>query len=212
MPRPIPTPVLHFTHAAHIANVAEHGLLSDTVAQERGLLTNEIGNRGIKERRRRRAVPIAPGGVVADYVPFYFAPRSPMLYSIYRGNVPEYAEGTGALVYLVSTIERLIEVGCAVVTTDRNAVLRYAEFRQGLDGLDGLIDWPLMRARMWNDTIEEPDRMERRMAECLVHEVVPWEAFMEVHVRNVDRRAEVEAALGLGIAPGRVRVTPDWYF
>src|SRR5439155_1431561 len=83
---------------------------------------------------------------------------SPMLYSIYRGNVPEYAEGTGPLVYLVSTIERLIEVGCTVVTTDRNAVLGYAEFRQGLDGLDGSIDWPLMRATMWNDIIDEPDR------------------------------------------------------
>lgn len=212
MRRPVPTPVLHFTHVAHLADVAEHGLLSDTVAGRRGLLTNEVGNRGIKERRRQRVVPIPPGGVVADYVPFYFAPRSPMMYSIYRGNVPEYAEGTEPLVYLVSTIERLIEVGCTVVTTDRNAVLGYAEFRKGLDDLDGLIDWPLMRATMWNDTIDEPDRMERRMAECLVHEVVPWEAFLQVHVRNVDRRAEVEAALGQGIAPGPVHVTPDWYF
>lgn len=195
-----------------MADVAEHGLLSDTVAQERGLLTNEVGNRGIKERRRRREVPITPGGVVADYVPFYFAPRSPMMYSIYRGNVPEYAEGTGPLVYLLTTIERLIEVGCAVVTTDRNAVLGYAEFRQGLDDLDRLIDWPLMRATMWNDTIDEPDRMERRMAECLVHEVVPWEAFTEIHVPNAERRAEVVAALGKGIAPRRVHVTPDWYF
>lgn len=204
--------MLHFTHVAHLADVVVHGLLSDTVAQARGLLTNEIGNREIKERRRRRPVPVDPGGVVADYVPFYFAPRSPMMYSIYRGNVPEYAEGTGPLVYLVSTVERLIEVGCAVVTTDRNAVLGYTEFREGLDGLDAAVDWPLMGATMWNDTIDEPDRMERRMAECLVHEVVPWEAFTEIHVRSPDRRGEVQAVLGRGVAPGPVHVTPDWYF
>lgn len=212
MPRPVPTPVLHFTHVAHLAAVATHGLLADTVAQERGLLTNEVGNREIKERRRRRPVPISPGGVVADYVPFYFAPRSPMMYSIYRGNVAEYSEGTEPLVYLVSTVERLIEVGCAIVTTDRNAVLGYTEFRHGLDDLEVLVDWPLMRATMWNDTVQEPDRMERRMAECLAHEAVPWEAFTEIHVRNPDRRAEVEAALAPGIAPGPVHVTPDWYF
>ena len=69
-----------------------------------------------------------------------------------------------------------------------------------------------MRAMMWNDTVEEPDRMERRMAECLVHEVVPWEAFTEIHVRTAERRTQVEELLRLGVTPGPVRVTPDWYF
>ena len=128
--------MLHFTHVDHLVAVAQHGLLSDTVARACGLLTNEVGNREIKERRRRRVVPIAPGGVVADYVPFYFAPRSPMMYSIHRGNVPEYPDGIEPLVYLVTTIERLFVLGCAVLTTDRNAVLGYAEFHRGLDSLD----------------------------------------------------------------------------
>ena len=212
MPRPVPTPVLHFTHVAHLRAVAEHGLVADAVAQSRGLLTNEVGNRGIKERRRTRVVPVPPGGVVADYVPFYFAPRSPMMYSIYRGNVPEYVDGISPLVYLVTTVERLLELGCTVVTTDRNAVLGYADFHRSLDALDVSIDWPLMVATMWNDTIDEPDRMERRMAECLVHEVVPWEAFTEVHVRTAERKSEVKELLGPGVTANQVRVTPDWYF
>ena len=46
-------------------------------------------------------VPIGPGGAVSDYVLFYFAPRSPMMYAIHRGNVPTYGElGTG-IDYLV---------------------------------------------------------------------------------------------------------------
>jgi hypothetical protein len=212
MPRPVPTRVVHFTHLGHLPGVVSHGLLPDTVAQERGLLTTEVGNRDIKERRRRRVVPVPPGGVVADYVPFYFAPRSPMMYAIDRGNVPEYAGGIDPLVYLVSTVERLQEVGCTVVTTDRNAVLGIATFRQGLDGIDTGVDWQLMEATWWNNTVQEPDRMERRMAECLVHQVVPWEAFTEVRVRTDARRLEVEALLGPGIAPGRILVTPHWYF
>jgi hypothetical protein len=211
MAAPSPARVLHFTHLDHLRAVVQHGLLSDTTAQEKGLLSVEIGNREIKARRRRRPVPLPPGGTGADYVPLYFAPRSPMLYAIHRGNVPEYSGGTDPLVYLVTTVERLLDLGCTVLTTDRNAVLDFATFRQGASGLDE-IDWQLMKATMWNNTVEEPDRMERRMAECLVHRVVPWEAFTEMHVRTEARRAQGEAVLKSMGARTPVRVRPDWYF
>lgn len=212
MARPVPTRVFHFTHIDHLPNIASHGLLSDAVAQSRGLITAEVGNREIKERRRLRAVPIGPAGCVADYVPFYFAPRSPMMYSIDRGNVPGYVGGIDPLAYLVTTIERLVEVGCRVLTTDRNAVLVLASFHEGFDSLDSSVDWPLMEATWWFNTVAELDRRERRMAECLIHGVVPWQAFTEVHVRTPERRAEVEQLLRADVIPGRVTVTPAWYF
>ena len=54
MSRPIPTVIAHFTHVDHLATIVRHGLLSDTAAHERGLLTTEIGDRNIKDRRRQR--------------------------------------------------------------------------------------------------------------------------------------------------------------
>lgn len=68
----------------------EHGLRSDSLVIAEGSLTVDVGKDNIKEGRRRRTVPIGPGGVVADYVPFYFAPRSPMLFTIDKGSVPQY--------------------------------------------------------------------------------------------------------------------------
>ena len=174
--------MLHFTHIEHLADVSDRGLLCDSQAQARGILIKEVGNRGIKERRRVRVVPVHPGGVVADYVPFYYAPRSPMMFSIHHGNVPEYTEGISSLAYLTTTVERLLDVDCDIVVTDRNAVLGFTAFHSGTDTLDDVVDWKLMKAKMWNDTIEEPDRMERRMAECLVHDHVPWTAFTAIHV------------------------------
>jgi hypothetical protein len=67
LPRPAPTPVLHFTHVDHLPTIARTGLVADTVAQASGLLAVEIGNNEIKASRRRRSVPVPPGGVVADY-------------------------------------------------------------------------------------------------------------------------------------------------
>ncbi len=211
MSRPVPTPLAHFTPIHHLASIIERGLLCDTDTAH-GLLTVEVGNRGIKERRRRRAVPVGPRGVVADYVPFYFAPRSPILYSIAMGNVPEYTGGADPLVYLVTTADRLANLGLPILFTDRNAVLKTAHFTQNLSDLDTLIDWPLMGAAMWNNTPSEPDRMERRMAECLVHRQVPWRAIEYVATRTPARAAEAQVTLarfGQGIA---VRTKPDWYF
>jgi hypothetical protein len=37
-----------------------------------------IGNEDLIGRRAHRKVPVPPGGVLNDYVPFYFTPFSPM--------------------------------------------------------------------------------------------------------------------------------------
>jgi hypothetical protein len=210
MPRPKPTRLYHFTHLANLASIVEGGLLCETAGAERCAV--DVGSRGIKDQRRRRPVAVEPGGYVADYAPFYFAPRSPMLRAIVGGRVPEYGDGQDPLVYLLTTVERLVELGLTLVFTDRNAAVSLADFTTEVDSLDSFVDWPLMHAKMWNNTAEDPDRRERRMAECLVHEGVPWGAFNGVATRTRMRRAEVQAVLaGTGLAD-RVEVRPGWYF
>lgn len=212
MPRSTPTFIYHFTRVEHLASIVGSGLVCDRRAQTTGLLSIEIGNQGIKERRLCRPVPVEPGGSVGDYVPFYFAPRSPMMYSIYRGNVPGYSEGTGRLVYLVASLEKVRDLALSVVLSDRNAVLSLASFVcfDGQNLAEDFIDWPLMKAVMWNSTEEDPDRMERRMAECLVYGSVPWQAFLGVVARTDEVAAEARAVLGKG--PPKVYVRSDWYF
>lgn len=210
MPRPRPTRIYHLTHVDHLPTVVERGLLCD--AEAAGMLRTEVGNRDIKAQRRARAVRRGPGGTVADYVPFYFAPRSPMLYAIKAGNVDHYKGGQEPLVYLVSEVERLVDLGLRVVCTDRNAALEIARHSDDLEELETLVDWALMEELIWTNTEERPDRRERRMAECLVHDRVPWEAFLGVatmtptvadHVSDVLRRLDVR---------GHVAARPDWYF
>lgn len=203
------TELFHFTHIEHLAGMVAGGLRCD--ADVGGSLVHEVGNRGIKERRRRAAVKVAPGGVVADYVPFYFAPRSPMMYAIHMGNVPGYDDGIDPLVYLLTSVERLVELDLNVVTTDRNAVLPYADHFPVAAGLDH-IDWDLMGARYWSATADEPDRVERRMAECLVHRQVPWDAVTAVHVRTTARADEARAGLAVTGQAVMVTVKADWYF
>lgn len=212
MQRPTPTPVLHFTRVEHVVDMIERGLRSDNEAQAEGLLQIEVGNTGIKERRRRRQVTVPPGGVVADYVPFYYAPRSPMMYSIHCGRVPSYQDGCDRIVYLVTSLERLAACDLDVLMTDRNAVLQLAEIKDFALGVpDDFIDWELMKARYWNNTDQFPDRMERRMAECLAHPWVPWDAIEQVVTKSSAIRDELTRDIA-GRCDTPVTVRPAWYF
>jgi hypothetical protein len=109
VPRPIPTYVVHFTHVDNLVGIVIDGLVCD--AHSAGHLVTEAGEPRIKRRRKRRTVTVGPGGVVADYVPFYFAPRSPMMSSIHHRSVATFTGDEHDLVYLVTTVERLIDRG-----------------------------------------------------------------------------------------------------
>lgn len=71
----------------HIDNV--RWILRNGVQCKNSLISDPnfvgIGNEELIQRRTYRAVPMAPGGTLSDYVPFYFTPFSPMLYNIKPG-------------------------------------------------------------------------------------------------------------------------------
>ncbi|WP_347667742.1 DUF4433 domain-containing protein [Micromonospora sp. B11E3] len=163
---------MHFTHIDNVPIILAAGrLLADTTVGDR-LVTN-VGALDIKASRRARRVTCPPGGVVADYVPFYFASRSPMMYRIaceHRdGKVGCYAGGDDPLVYLVSSVERVHTAGVSWVASDGNCAASLTRFSPILDDLADLVDWPLLDERIWKNTPEDPDRVRRRMAEFLVH-------------------------------------------
>ena len=202
----------HFTHISNLASIATEGLYSDAQIEASQRAPTEVGNVDVKQRRRNLSVPLAPSGCVADYVPFYFAARSPTLYIISKGDVPTYSGSQDEIVYLVTSIEKVVEERLSFVFTDRNAALGFARYGDDLQVLDDYLDWELMEGLMWHDTAEEPDRMERRMAEFLVHGHVPWSAFIGVAARADDKCRQAEHALSSVGREIPVRPRPGWYF
>ncbi len=145
-------------------------------------------------------------------VPFYFAARSPMLYVIYKGDVPSYDGGQDGLVYLVADIAGVRAANLPFVFTDRNAATSYARFSDRADELDRFVDWELMEDRWWHDSPEDPDRMNRRMAEFLVHERVPWKVFIGLAARSNEDAATARDCLAKVNIDVSVLVRPGWYY
>lgn len=167
------TAIYHITHIDNLPSiVADGGLWCDT--ERRHLLARHvtIAYENLKERRRRKAVTVGAGGVLADYVPFYFCPRSPMLYAIAKGYVTSYRGSQTELIYLVSSVERVIEGEHRWCFTDGHALEHFSNFYSDYHDLDKL-DWPVIRNRYWQATLDDPDRKRRKQAEFLVHRFFP---------------------------------------
>lgn len=214
MTRPVPTRVFHMTRIERLPSVIEHGLLPDNACRRRQITGVEIGYDHIKRRRADRVVPCGVGGTLADYVPFYFAPRSPMLYAITGGLVSKEAAYTEQIAYLVSSTQTLRAAGLTVIASNRHAELGYADMTDHDGDLDDndFIDWPLMTATYWNNTPDDPDRKERRQAECLVHPTVPWQVIEGIATKTERARAQVERVLGAAGRSTPVVVRAEWYF
>lgn len=91
--------IYHITHVDTLAQMVSDGALcSDAVMVARGGPAVSIGMSTIKLRRLRELpVKCHPGDYVGEYVPFYFCPRSIMLYLLHMANHPEltYRDGQG---------------------------------------------------------------------------------------------------------------------
>jgi hypothetical protein len=206
----------HFTHIDNIAAIFGSGYLSCDAVSRRGLTRTEVGDPEIKESRRRRPIPVGPGGQVGDYVPFYFAPRSPMMYRIacdHRDAIGgRYRGGDQPLVYLLTTTQAVIDAELAWAATDGNAANATTEFTSDPATLEGIVDWQLMKAERWSNTQDDPDRQRRRMAEFLIHDRVPTALLQWLAVYSEGHVSQLREQLDDQRLVDRIIVRPHWYY
>lgn len=187
------------------------GLHAPAFIPHDGLPYCAIHDESIRIRRGGRGIPCGPCGTVDDYVSFYLGPRSPMLYRIWKGEV-EFGGGQRPIVYLVSSVERLQELGLQFVFSDGHGLAEITRWYDEPDQLDHL-DWTAIQARFWLDTEEDPDRCRRKQAELLIHRFVPWEALVGIAVLDQEMARELETRLESVVAEiPYLNARPDWYY
>ena len=214
-PPPRQPKVYHITHVDNLPAIVDEGsLVCDREMIHRGGPARTIGMSDIKRRRvERLAIDCHPGTMVGDYVPFYFCPRSVMLYVIHMANHPElaYRGGQAPIVHLEADLHGAIEWAD---TDDRpwafslsNAGARYTEFRRQTNDLEEL-DWEAIAAH----DFRRQEVKEAKQAEFLVHEAFPFELFDRIGVRSPDMAERVASAVtGLAHCPA-VEIRADWYY
>jgi hypothetical protein len=170
-----------------------------------------IGNAELIEKRAGHPVPEAPGGVLNDYVPFYFTPFSVMLRNIHSGRGGVLKRPNEDIVILVSSLHRIDDVGLPFLFTDSHAYYRWANFYRDLAHLDR-IDWPLLQRRDFRRNPDDPAQFERYQAEALVHRHVPLDALLGVVCFTDGVRAVIERTIAACGVTLPVHTRPGWYF
>ncbi len=180
---------------------------------EQGGPTTAIGMSDIKQRRLVLPVKCHTGNHVGDYVPFYFCPRSVMLYVIYCANHENltYRGGQGPIVHLEADLHEVVswadDSNRRWAFSLSNAGAKYAEFRASLDDLDHL-DWAAIAAADWRlDRVKEA-----KQAEFLLRDSFPWNLVTQIGVLTAGIREATVAALNEASHEPEVVIRPAWYY
>lgn len=203
--------IFRITHEANVAGVLEHGGLSCQSASQDDPNYEPIGNADLIGKRARREVPIPPGGMLSDYVPFYFTPHSIMMYNILTGHGGITKRAKSELVLFVSSLYRLRELGLPFVFTNQHAYPVDTEFFDDLDELHR-IDWMLLRNRNFKTNDADPGKQQRYQAEALVHQHVPLAALLGIRCYDVACRDRIQALTRATNADVTVKIAPELYF
>jgi hypothetical protein len=207
-----PTKALIFriTHIDNVPWILDHGLHCRN-SDVRDPNFREIGNRDLIAKRLQHPIPVEPGGTLADYVPFYFTPWSPMQMNIITGYQGTPSTPASEIAFLVSSVPTLDANGLVYVLTDRHAYLATARFATDASGLEQ-VDWRILQARDFKRSDDDPGKVERYQAEALVHQHLPVEGIAGIVVRGSDPKSKVEAELQCRSLSLKLFVQPDWYF
>jgi hypothetical protein len=204
------TGIYRITHFKNLPFILENGLhCHSSNIQDPNFVP--IGYPTLISQRDQRVIPLQPGGNLADYIPFYFSVRSPMLYVIHCANDPEVIKtNQSEIVYLVSSVEQVIHSNLNYVFSDRHARLEIAEFFNRHEDLDRL-HWNIIHSRDWGRQYG-PERREIKQAEFLIHKTAPADIIAGIAVHS---QQMAEVVNDLVLKSGRnipVKVKQEWYF
>lgn len=173
----------HFTLLDNLPGIIQGGLLSPNEQRRQQITHRSIAEQGIQARRARMRVPCGPGGVVHDYVPFYFTSLSPMLQAVINAkNVDQYD-----LIHLAVSVT-LLQRPDVVFT---NAAANATEPPLFFDDPESLnrLRWDIIDSQKWKWSTAEK---QLRMAEMLIYRSISLADVSHIIVWNKKMKSEVE--------------------
>jgi hypothetical protein len=201
--------IYHIVHVDRLTSIlSSNGLLCD--AQNTAGTT--IGMSTIKQRRLNElTLNSHPGLYVGQCVPFYFCPRSIMLYVIHKADSDElvYKGGQEPIIHLQVDLHASVQWAQQKqhrwAFTLSNAGSYYFEDRNNLAQLHEL-DWSAIASTQWQSC------KEGKQAEFLIEHSFPWHLVEAIVVQSPLIHRQVVNTLQMATHRPSVTINPNWYY
>ena len=172
----------------------------------------------IKQRRLNHNVLTShPDLFVGQCVPFYFCPRSIMLYVIFKRDNPglQYHGGQDHIIHLEANLHEVVawadKSNHRWAFTLGNAGSFYFEDRSDLAHLNE-INWDAVGAQNWSRSAAYLNYKDQKQAEFLVEKFFPWHLVLCIGVYSADVCRRVEQSLLSHNDGPDVRIMRNWYY
>ena len=194
------------THIDNMPHIIKYGIVKHNSPFRNKHFVN-IGDQRII--RSRNEVDIK-GYRISEYIPFYFGPRSPMLYVVQHGynGVPRVEPEK--IVYCVVKLEDLINSNIDCIFTDGHALSMLSSFyeKDDLIRINDIISYKDVYSVIWNSDVDI-DLKRRKEAELLVKSDVSSLLVCGYVVYNEKAK---DVLVKLGVDEKKVVVQPSYYF
>ena len=165
-----------------------------------------IGDTNVIEKRRNCCNKID----LTQYIPFYFGPRSVMLYVIQNGYNGVKKQKAEDIVYCVIRINDIITNNISCIFTDGHALSAITRFykQEELPQLNSLLSYNDVYTRYWICE-EDIDLKRRKEAELLIEKELSQEYICGYIVYNQKAKDKLSE---YGIAGNKIVINPNYYF
>ncbi len=204
--------IYHITPLENLQAMIQTGwLFSDAHMVAQGIQNTNIGMSEIKQRRLGLPIAGLEGICVGACVPFYFCPRSIMLYILHCRNHPSitYRGGQENIIHLEADLLEVVQYaqqhGQPWAFSLSNAGAVYTEFRTDWQHLSE-INWQAVEASDFRSS----EIKEGKQAEFLLHGAFPWSLVRRIGVKSNLVKSQVQELLGAH--QPLLEWTPNWYY
>ncbi|TAZ00094.1 type II toxin-antitoxin system toxin DNA ADP-ribosyl transferase DarT [Rhizobium leguminosarum] len=211
---PVSPKIYHIVNVDRLPSIIASGsLYCDSEVIRLALPGTNIGMSDIKQSRLRRPVPCHAGTMVGNYVPFYFCPRSMMLYIISRANNPKltYTGGQGPIVHLEADLHKVIAWANAEqrrwAFSDANGNAAYAQFWADTAQLHQL-NWQ----HIASTDFRQQDVRDAKQAEFMIHHNFPWHLVDRIGVLSQAVFNQATNALNQAAHRPPIEIIRQWYY
>jgi hypothetical protein len=142
-----------------------------------------IGDPSLINYRKNISACDPPGGYLSEYIPFYFGPRSPMLFQIAKGyeDIPKHPQED--IIYLITSFNQVKLHQLEYFFTDGNARSETANKYNNEHNFQSL-DWTTIYGTYWKSDETDLLRKQKKQSEFLVKNYVPITCIEYIGVYN----------------------------